>query len=88
MFGSSNILSDRSITSVYRKDTFTRLLQNYNSFIPFIYKKGLIKTLTDQTFHLNNTWEGFHLDLEKLSFYKKKNSPPKKVKLTNQLTNI
>ena len=42
--------SDRLITSVYRKSTFTGLtieLQNYNSFVPFTYKKGLIKTLID-----------------------------------------
>ena len=34
-----NTFSDRSINSVYRKSTFTRLLQNYKSFVPFIYKK-------------------------------------------------
>ena len=39
--------SERLITSVYRKSTFTGLLQNYNSFVPFTYKKGLIKTLID-----------------------------------------
>ena len=59
-----NTCSDRLITSVYRKSTFTGLLQNYNSFVPFTYKKGLIKTLIDRTFRLNNTWHGFHLDLE------------------------
>ena len=40
-----NTRSDRLITSVYRKSTFTGLLQNCNSFVPFTYKKGLIKTL-------------------------------------------
>ena len=70
-----NTRSDRLITRVYRKSTFTGLLQNYNSFVPFKYKKGLIKTLIDQTFHLNNTWDGFNLDLEKLkSFYRKMNT--------------
>ena len=34
--------------------------------VPFTYKKGLIKTLIDRTFRLNNTWDGLHLDLEKL----------------------
>ena len=42
-----NTCSDRLITSVYRKSTFTGLLQNCNSFAPFTYKKGLIKTLID-----------------------------------------
>ena len=39
--------TNRLITSVYRKSTFTVLLQNYNSFVPFTYKKGLLKTLID-----------------------------------------
>ena len=55
---------DRLITSVYRKSKFTGLLQNYDSFVPFTYKKGLVKTLTDQTFCLNSTWDRFHLDPE------------------------
>ena len=58
--------SDRLITSVYRKSTFIRFLQNYNSFVPFTYKKGLIKTLIDRNFCLNNILDGFHLDFEKL----------------------
>ena len=61
-----NTRSDSLITSVYRKRLFTGRLQNYNSFVPFTYKKGLIKTLIHQTFRLNNTWDGFPLDLEKL----------------------
>ena len=61
-----NTRSDRLIASVYRKSTFTGLLRNYNSFVPFTCKKGLIKTLIERTFRMNNTWVGFHLDLEKL----------------------
>ena len=68
-----NTRSDRLITRVYRKSTFTGLLQNYNSFVPFKYKKDLIKTLIDQTFHLNNIWDGFNLDLEKLKVILQKN---------------
>ena len=36
-----NVLNTRSdilITSVYRKSTFTVLLENYNRFVPFTYK--------------------------------------------------
>ena len=40
-------LSDRLIASVYRKNTFTGLLLNYNTFVLFTYINGLIKTLTD-----------------------------------------
>ena len=61
-----NTASDRIITSVYRKSTLTWFLKNYNSFVPFTYKKGLIKTPINRTFRLNNTCDGFHLELEKL----------------------
>ena len=74
-----NTRSDRLTTSVYRKSTLTGLLQNYNSFVPFTYKKGLIKTLIDRTFRLNNTWVGFHLDLEKLKVILQKNEYPPKL---------
>ena len=60
-FNAGNTLSDRLITSVYRKNIFAGLLQNYNSFLPL---KGLIKTLIDRTFRLNNTWDGIQLDLK------------------------
>ena len=61
-----NTPSDRLITSVYTKRTFMGGLQNCNSFAPFTYKKCLIKTLTDRTICLNNIWDGFQLDPEKL----------------------
>ena len=44
-----NTCSDILTTSVYKKSTFTELLQNYNSFVSHTYKKGLIKTLFDPT---------------------------------------
>ncbi|CAH3190323.1 unnamed protein product [Porites lobata] len=43
------------------------LLTSYLSFCPFTYKLGLIKTLIHRTFKINNTWMGFHTDLQKLS---------------------
>ena len=52
---------------------------NFNSFTPFTYKKGLIKTLIDRTFWLNNTWNGFHLDLKKLKVILQKNEYPNKL---------
>ena len=52
----------------------------YRIAIVFTYTKGLTKTLIDQTFHLNNTWDGFHLDLEKLKVILQKNEyPPKSI---------
>ena len=50
--------SNKLVTSVYRKPTYTGLLTNYNSFTSSNYKKGLIKTLIDQTIVYRNTWLG------------------------------
>ena len=58
--------SETLITNIYGKNTFTGLFQNYNSFLPFTFKEGLVKTLIDVIFRLNNTLDGFHLDLQKL----------------------
>ena len=77
-----NTCSDRLITSVYRKKTFTKILLNYNSFVPFTYKKSFINTLTDRTFGLNNTWDDFHLKL-KVILQKNKYQP----KLINKPVN-
>ena len=54
------------ITRVFRKKTFIGLLTNYFSFTPFSYKLGLIRTLVDRTYKINNTWEGFNEDIKKL----------------------
>ena len=72
-----NTRSDRLITTVYRKSTFTGLLQNYNSFVPFTCNKGLIKTLIDRNFRLNNTCHS--LDLGKLKVILQKNEYPPKL---------
>ena len=74
-----NTCSDRLITSVYRKSLFTGLLQDYNSFGSFTHKKDLIKTLIEQAFCLNNTWDGCHLGLQKLKVILQKNEYPHKL---------
>ena len=65
------------ITSVYRKKTNTGLLTNYFSFTPFKYKLGLIKTLIDRAYKINNTTQGFHNDIKNLSEILKRNVFPK-----------
>ena len=44
-----------SVTTVYRKKTFTGLVTSYLSFCPFTYKLGLIKILIDRTFKPKET---------------------------------
>ena len=65
-----------SLTSVYRKKTFTGLLTSYFSFTSYSYKVGLIKTLVDRAYKINNTWLGFHEDINKLTDILKKNLFP------------
>ena len=57
------------VTSTFRKKTFTGLLTNYLSFASLSYKIGLIRTLIDRVFKINNTWLGFHKDIVKLFFH-------------------
>ena len=52
------------VTSVFRKKTYTGLLTNYFSFTPFKYKLGLIKTLIDRAYKINNTTQGFQNDIK------------------------
>ena len=65
------------ITSVYRKKTFTGLLTNYFRFTPFKYKLGLIKTLIDRAYKINNAIQGFHNDIKNLSEILKRDMFPK-----------
>ena len=72
------------ITSVYHKKTYTGLLPNYFSFTPFKYKLGLIKTLIDRAYKINNTTQGFHNDIKNLPEILKRNVFSSGL-LTNQL---
>ena len=54
------------LTRVYCKTTFTGFLTNYFSFTLCSYKMGLIRTLVDRAYKINNTWLGLHEDTAKL----------------------
>ena len=49
------------------------------SFVPFSYKLGLVRTLVDRVFKINNTWTGFHLDISNLTKTLRKNLFPSSV---------
>ena len=61
------------ITTNYKKATDTGLLTNYLSLIPTRYKFGLVKTFVDRLYKINNTWTGFHNDMEKTKSILQKN---------------
>ena len=62
-----------------RKKTFTGLWTNDFSFTPFSYKLGLIRTLVDRTYKINNTWEAFNEDIKKLLLILRKNLFPRHI---------
>ena len=64
------------LTRVYRKKTFTGLLTNYFSFTSSSYKVGLIRTLVNRAYKINDTWLGLHEDITKLMDILKKNLFP------------
>ena len=63
-------------TSIFRKKTFTGLLTNYFSFTPISYKMGLVRTLVDRVYKINNSWIGFHKDIKDLTLILRKNLFP------------
>ena len=64
------------ITSIFLKSTYTGLLTNFLSFTCFKYKIGLIYTLVDRIFKINNTTIGREKDLQQLSITLQRNSFP------------
>ena len=51
------------ITSVYRKPTFTGVYTHYQSFIPSVYKFGLLSTLLFRYFSICSSYALFHLEV-------------------------
>ena len=64
---------------VFHKKTYTRLLFNYFSFVPNCYKLGLIKTLMNRIYRINNSCTDFEKDLKDLKNFLHKNQYPLKM---------
>ncbi|KAL5253031.1 hypothetical protein ACHWQZ_G015704 [Mnemiopsis leidyi] len=54
-----------SIT-VYRKPTHSGVFTHFLSFIPFQYKRGLVRTLFDRAFKICSSWNLFHIEMENI----------------------
>ena len=54
------------LMSVHRKKPFTGLLTNFYSFTSYSYKIGLIRTLVDRAYKINNTLAKFNDDVKSL----------------------
>ena len=61
---------------MHHKKTLTGLLTNFFSFTSFSYKVGLIRTLVDRAYKINNSLLSFNKDVKKLTHIFKKNQFP------------
>ena len=50
-------------TTVYRKPTFSGVFSNFESFLPSIYKFGMVYTLVYRCFRICSNWTQFHTEL-------------------------
>ena len=76
-------LVDRSsgmfITSVYRKPTFTGVYTHFLSFLPSVYKFGLLSTLLFRYFSICSNFQLFHLEVVEFKKIFTKNGYPSKL---------
>ena len=51
------------VTTVYRKPTFSGVYTHFESFLPTIYKFGMVYTLAYRCFKICSDWTKFHEEL-------------------------
>ena len=64
------------LTTVYRKPTFSGVYINFESFLPTIYKFGMVYTITYRCFKIFSDWTKFYEDLSFLKQVFLKNGYP------------
>ena len=66
--------NNKLITSLYRKNTFSGVYMNYNSFLPTKYKNGLLHTLLFRAHNICSSYITLHKEIEllKLVWQKKR----------------
>ena len=63
-------------TSVYRKPTFSGVYTNYNSFLPTIYKSGLVSTLLYRCYQICTSWTQINVEIKTIKSFMLKNGYP------------
>ena len=69
-------MNNKSVTSLYRKKTFSGVNMNYNSFLPLKPTKGLIHTPLFRAFNICADYNTFHNEVQYLKLIWQKNSFP------------
>ena len=68
--------SDRFSSTVHRKDTFSGVFTNFQSFLPDVYKRGLVATLLHRAYMINSSYTSLHNEIENLKKIFGKNRYP------------
>ena len=55
--------NNQLVTSVFRKATFNGVFTNFKSFMPVVYKFGLVYTLLHRSFSISSSFEKFHEEI-------------------------
>ena len=63
-------------TTIYRKPTFSGVYSNFESFLPSVYKFGMVYTLVYRCFRICSNWTQFHTELIFLKGIFQKNGYP------------
>ena len=53
-------------STVHRKDTFSGVYTNFDSFMPDTYKRGLVSTLLYRAYMISSSYQSFHNEIENL----------------------
>ena len=68
--------NNKLTNSVCRKPTFSGIFTNFKSFIPTVYKFGLVYTLLHRCFNITSSYEKFHNEINALKQILKLNGYP------------
>ena len=65
-----------SVVNSVRKPTFSGVYSNFESFLPSVYKFGMVYTLVYRCFRISSNWTQFHTELTFLRGIFRKNGYP------------
>ena len=75
-----NVFRDagRFSSTVHRKSTFSGVYSNFGSFMPVMYKRGLVSTLLYRAYVISSSFQSLHKEIENLKKIFSKNGYPTK----------